>query len=98
MSIPELKAIPMRVITKLKEIKDLPAKFLDQLIQRPSLLNELPLQIKQQVGGVMSFYDYVAVVVFGQICFYILCVLLLLAEEVNDPPHLIPIIAVYRDG
>ena len=49
MSIPELKAIPMRVITKLKEIRDLPQNFLDQLIQRPSLLNDLPLQIKQQV-------------------------------------------------
>lgn len=49
MSIPELKPIPMRVITKLKEIKDLPSQFLQQLIAKPSLLSDLPLQIKQQV-------------------------------------------------
>lgn len=46
LTVPELRTVPERIITKLRRI---PSRILDRLAARPGLLEELPMRVKQQV-------------------------------------------------
>jgi hypothetical protein len=47
LSVPELKLIPAKIISKFKAV---PTRFLEKFVHRPHLLDGLPLKIKQQVS------------------------------------------------
>jgi hypothetical protein len=46
LALPELRPIPERIIGKLRRV---PPRFLDRLVAKPHVLDELPMRVKQQV-------------------------------------------------
>lgn len=48
LALPELRAVPERIMGKLRRV---PPRFLDRLVAKPHILDELPVHVKQQVRG-----------------------------------------------